>query len=235
VKRAFDFWPAGFAILLLISCTAGPAVREEPVPAPAPEIAPAPEQVYSAMDLIAERIKQNGDDIQKYFIIDGDSNIIVKADFADPSAWNAAVSPARDYEVVYDLENAAGRFSPPGLWVDFVVTEKASGLSRRDGFIWTPRPGKSGLLLAFDDDYTEAWERYFDLFDTYGAKVTFFVIGEFSPFCDEALRRGHDIGYHSLHHLDLRKQSRSKFTEETILGAESFRESGIPLAAFAYP
>jgi hypothetical protein len=204
----------------LVSCTAGPAVRD----------GVSPEQIYSQLDVLVERIKQNGETVKKYFILDENSNIVVKAGFEDAPA----------FEVVYDLEDAAGEenFSyplPAGLRVNFTVTHIPSGLSRQDSFVWTPGQGNAGLLLSLDDTYMETWEQYFELFEKYEAKVTFFIQGDFSPFCHEAIRRGHDIGYHSLNHLDLRKQSWEKFIEETILGAESFWEAGIVLSAFAYP
>jgi peptidoglycan/xylan/chitin deacetylase (PgdA/CDA1 family) len=92
-----------------------------------------------------------------------------------------------------------------------------------------------GLLLAFDDDYEEVWERYFDLLDRYGARVTFFVQGDYVPFCAAAVKRGHEIGYHTKSHANLLKVSRQVFFEETIGGAEAFRRQGLPLKSFAYP
>lgn len=212
-------------LILLASCTTRPAVGEEHQDMPRDAGNPPLEQVYSEMDLIVEKVKQNGENIKKYFVTDENSNIIVKAGFGD----------APDFEIVYDLENAAkeDNSSPPGLRVHFTVTQISSGLSRRDSFLWSA--GQGGLLLSFDDAYMETWEQYFDLFEKYGARVTFFIQGNFSPFCLEAVRRGHDIGYHSLNHLDLRKQSRKRFNEETLLGAESFWQSGVTLSAFAYP
>jgi peptidoglycan/xylan/chitin deacetylase (PgdA/CDA1 family) len=93
----------------------------------------------------------------------------------------------------------------------------------------------SGLLLAFDDDHTAVWEGYFDLLDRYGARVTFFVQGDYSPFCAAAVNRGHEIGYHTKSHLNLLKVSRQVFFEETLGGAEAFRRHGLPLRSFAYP
>jgi peptidoglycan/xylan/chitin deacetylase (PgdA/CDA1 family) len=92
-----------------------------------------------------------------------------------------------------------------------------------------------GLLLSFDDDYADVWERYLDLFDRYGARVTFFVQGDYSPFCAAAVSRGHEIGYHTKSHPNLLKVSRQVFFEETLGGAESFRQRGLPLTSFAYP
>jgi hypothetical protein len=92
----------------------------------------------------------------------------------------------------------------------------------------------AGILLGFDDNYYAGWEAAFPLFDRYGAKVTFFVQGN-PAFCLKALARGHDIGYHTENHVDLRNIDRAAWTYETLDSARALRESGIPLAAFAYP
>ena len=94
---------------------------------------------------------------------------------------------------------------------------------------------EAGILLAFDDAYLEAWERSFGLFDKYGARVTFFVQGKPLSFCKKALGRGHDIGYHTIHHLNLPKVTRAEFDEETTADLADFRRAGVPLASFAYP
>jgi peptidoglycan/xylan/chitin deacetylase (PgdA/CDA1 family) len=97
-------------------------------------------------------------------------------------------------------------------------------------------PEKSaGLLLSFDDNFTETWEKYFDLLDRYGARVTFFITGEYDPFCASAEERGHEIGYHTRRHLNLLKVSLQVFFEETIDAAESLRRHGLRLRSFAYP
>lgn len=92
----------------------------------------------------------------------------------------------------------------------------------------------AGILLGFDDNYYAGWEAAFPLFDRYGAKVTFFVQGN-PAFCLNALARGHDIGYHTENHVDLRNLDRAAWTYETLDSARALRENGIPLAAFAYP
>jgi peptidoglycan/xylan/chitin deacetylase (PgdA/CDA1 family) len=101
--------------------------------------------------------------------------------------------------------------------------------------IETPVEDVPGLLLAFDDNYTEVWEGYFDLLAQYGAQVTFFVQGDYVPFCAAAVNKGHEIGYHTKNHLNLLKVSRQVFFEETIGGAETFRQNGLPITSFAYP
>jgi peptidoglycan/xylan/chitin deacetylase (PgdA/CDA1 family) len=94
---------------------------------------------------------------------------------------------------------------------------------------------EAGILLGFDDDYHEAWERNFGLFDKYGARVTFFVQGKPLAFCKKALECGHDIGYHTIHHLNLSKATKAEFAEETTADLAAFRRVGVPLASFAYP
>jgi peptidoglycan/xylan/chitin deacetylase (PgdA/CDA1 family) len=93
----------------------------------------------------------------------------------------------------------------------------------------------SGILLAFDDTYEKSWEEHFALLDRYGVRATFFVQGNFSPFCTTAMARGHEIGYHTKNHLNLLRVSRRVFFEETIQDIEAFRQEGLPLKAFAYP
>ena len=94
----------------------------------------------------------------------------------------------------------------------------------------------SGIVLSFDDYFPDAWEKTFDLFDKYNTRVTFFVqLKSPSPFCFTAQNRGHEIGYHTINHPDLRRLTREEFFAETIAGINLFREQGIELTSFAYP
>jgi peptidoglycan/xylan/chitin deacetylase (PgdA/CDA1 family) len=174
------------------------------------------------IERIAALVKDNDPELGKYFFQDDNAEISVRADRGD-------------FRIVYDLRNA--RPSPGGaFWdVDFSIQEGGSADYVRDTLRWAIAPGDSGVLLALDDDYQTEWRRYFDLFDRYGARVTFFVTGGYSPFCREALDRGHDIGCHTLNHLNLLTVSREVFFEETLSVVEGFRKEGIPLRAFAYP
>jgi peptidoglycan/xylan/chitin deacetylase (PgdA/CDA1 family) len=137
--------------------------------------------------------------------------------------------------VDYDLENA--RPAPGGArWeLDFSVQAAGSAELLRDTLWWDITDDDTGILLSLDDDYQEQWTQHFDLFDRYGAKITFFIIGGVSSFCREALDRGHDIGYHSKNHLNLPRISREAFYEQTLEEVESYRQAGIPLRSFAYP
>ena len=94
----------------------------------------------------------------------------------------------------------------------------------------------SGIVLAFDDYFPETWEPYFDLFDRYGAKVTFFVMGDsVSSFMRYAQSRGHEIGYHTIDHPHLPILPKKIFFNQTISCVEVFRDAGIELSTFAYP
>ena len=104
-------------------------------------------------------------------------------------------------------------------------------------FVFLPhQKDPSGILLAFDDYYPDNWEQYFDLFDQYDADVTFFINSDQpTEFCKKALERGHEIGFHTVYHLDLRDATEEEIYEEAIAPIEVFREQGIELTSFAYP
>ena len=96
----------------------------------------------------------------------------------------------------------------------------------------------AGIVLCFDDYHPETWERHFNLFDMYNARVTFFVderSGDIINFCQIAQDRGHEIGYHTINHPYLTLLSREQFNIETISRINIFRNAGIELTSFAYP
>ena len=93
-----------------------------------------------------------------------------------------------------------------------------------------------GIVLAFDDYNAANWEDYFDLFDKYDVKVTFFV-NAYTPtdFCFNAIDRGHEIAYHTAAHVNLPELTEDEVYEQAIAPIEAFREQGIELTTFAYP
>jgi len=234
------FFTVLFPAFLLGACASRPrpeaeTIKEPPIIfLPFPEGPPSPEELpppfKQPFEQALERVKQNGKDIDKYFILD-EGRIVVKAGLRDANG---------DFEIIYDLENAR-EIGSSVYEVGFSCRDKESGLLLKDALVWNPlasdaAPSETaGLLLSFDDDYTASWERYFDLFDTYNAKVTFFINGIATPFCARALNRGHDVGYHSLSHRDLRQMSRDEFNREAIEPVKAFRDAGFPLSSFAYP
>ncbi|MDR1411145.1 MAG: polysaccharide deacetylase family protein [Spirochaetaceae bacterium] len=227
------------AALFLCSCAglsrarrAGPDLSPE-------EAVPPPEFPLLAAERAAAKVKADSPELRKYFRLeDGDS--------AGPSGGTGILvlgeirEGDREFDVRYDLSGAPD--SRGQMKIGFTLHDKNAELLLKDEFAWKipDEPGDSaenpnGLLFAFDDDYRESWENAFDLLDQYRARVTFFVQGDYSPFCKKALGRGHDIGYHTARHLNLLNISRGDFYLETLAGVENFRREGIPLRSFAYP
>jgi peptidoglycan/xylan/chitin deacetylase (PgdA/CDA1 family) len=211
-----------FPAFLLCAC----ASRPRPVVETIKELPPPLKQPF---EQALEKIKHNGKDMEKYFILD-EGRIVVKSNLRDENG---------DFEIIYDLENAV-EIGNSTYEVGFSCREKESGVILKDTLVWNPLASDGGLLLSFDDDFADSWERNFDLFDKYKARVTFFIngkagAGKTGAFCAKALNRGHDVGYHSLNHKDLRKISREEFNREAIEPAKSFRDAGFPVSSFAYP
>ena len=95
---------------------------------------------------------------------------------------------------------------------------------------------RQGILLAFDDYAANSWEAHFDLFDEYDVKATFFVNAAApTDFCYRAQKRGHEIAYHTMGHMNLREASEEEIYEQAIAPIEVFKEKGINLTTFAYP
>lgn len=95
---------------------------------------------------------------------------------------------------------------------------------------------QKGILLAFDDYSEDTWTEYLDLFDKYGVKVTFFVtLSEPTDFCAEAVKRGHEIGFHTAGHVNLTEVSEEEMYQQAIAPIEVFRSQGFELSTFAYP
>ena len=95
---------------------------------------------------------------------------------------------------------------------------------------------RCGICLSFDDYNAENWEDYFPLFEKYGVKVTFFVTAsEPTDFCYHAIEAGHDIGFHTVGHVDMSKLDEDEVYQQAIAPIETFREKGIELTSFAYP
>jgi peptidoglycan/xylan/chitin deacetylase (PgdA/CDA1 family) len=195
------------------------AAPPQDAPAGEPPLHRVPEQP-SPLEAAVQRVKERPEEIAKYVLHQGDA-ILVKG----------ILGP---FEVEFDLLHAQ-RIGPGEFWVDFAVTHTAEDAALRDQFLWRLEEDQAGILLAFDDQYHEAWERHLAVFDQYGAKVTFFVQGDPVPFCLAAQSQGHEVGYHTQNHLNLTQVSRETFFEETLAALDRFRSAGIPLQSFAYP
>ncbi|MCL2175345.1 MAG: polysaccharide deacetylase family protein [Treponema sp.] len=182
--------------------------------------------VLTKAEKVLQKIKQNGNEIEKYFFIERNGQIIIKADVQYED---------EKYNVVYYLEKII-KLENYLYEVPFTVYKDGTEAVFNDALIWSIKDSGSGLLLSFDDDYYNKWQEKFALFEKYNAKVTFFIQGIIpDSFYLNATNRGHDIGYHSLNHLDLRSVSRNIFLRETIAPLESYKKNGKTITSFAYP
>jgi len=205
--------------VFLISC----ATRRPVIVPPPPPLPP--------IQTAHERIKQNSPEIKKYFILDENRDIVVKADIDETKP---GTNETEHFEVIYNLKHPEADGSG-GFFIPFTISSQETGETKRDKLFWKPQRDGAGILLAFDDDYVDVWEQYFDFLDLHNARVTFFLQGEHIDFSIEALERGHDVGYHTQNHLNLTKVSREVFDEETLAKVDEIRSAGIPLTTFAYP
>ena len=268
------FISAFFLILstaLVISCASQPVTQpedpypssertenelEEPKELKESRESKEPGESKEPFELALWNIKKNTPLFKKYF--EGGTAIVsgpgIKA-ANDILVKGECLIDGQKFRVTYDLaganQNGEGFFS-----VSFFLEDLTNGIFYSDSLIWNPMDDEAGLLLSFDDNSWSTWYRYFEMFDYYGAKVTFFVQGKLRPedlrkpssdsllglkkrgladFCVEARSRGHDLGFHSVNHPDLTKVSRDTFHFETIKSAEVFSAAGISFSAFAFP
>jgi hypothetical protein len=118
---------------------------------------------------LVRRVKASDPGLAKSFLQDEEGTITVKAETGG-------------YEILYDLAKARPLAGSSRWEVDFSVRQLGGGETRQDTFLWTVPQDDAGILLSLDDNYEDQWRENFDLFDRYGVKLTFFLIGGFSPF-----------------------------------------------------
>jgi peptidoglycan/xylan/chitin deacetylase (PgdA/CDA1 family) len=200
---------------------------ELPLPKLEPEYEPSP------LEIVINKIKQNSQEIDKYFLFSKTGELVVKADIEEKEK----TGKTSYFQVQYDIKNIKKESSGEYL-IAFTLTNTVTKEIYEDKFLWEPQKDNSGILLSFDDHYINNWESYFNFFDRYNAKATFFVTGTYnrnSNFSRRALRRWHDIGYHSLNHFNLPLLSRQRYNIQTRSQVNNFRKAKIPLVSFAYP
>jgi len=226
--------------VLAISCASRPASSpnaSQPVSSSMPEVQPEPAELF---ERAIRNVKMDTPLIKKSFeqktpgILENTGlpvqDIVVKGElFID----------GNEFQVIYDCA-AASRIGESLFRIPFLLQNATYGTVRSDELLWRPAESEAGLLLSFDDYYWRSWYQYFDMFDAFGAKVTFFVQGlyqqmDLAEFCVQAMERGHDLGFHTANHYDLTKVSRETFDSETIEAADAFFKAGIPLSSLAFP
>jgi peptidoglycan/xylan/chitin deacetylase (PgdA/CDA1 family) len=227
-----------FAVLPL-ACASRKAVYHEsevtfsqPVQSVLP---PPPEERDDSFERALVYVKNDSPLIRKYFQLNPAGEDGKKSDL-EINVKGEYQSAEDQFSIVYDLASAV-KTGDDRFRIEFSL-ENSKGVSLRDELFWSLADNKAGLLLSLDDDYWQSWRQYFDMFEHYGARLTFFLQGtpdSVADFCVEALTRNHDIAFHTRSHYDLTKVSREVFDRETIEAAEDFRSAGIPLSAFAWP
>jgi hypothetical protein len=107
-------------------------------------------------------------------------------------------------------------------------------------------PRKGGVLLSFDDNYIDAWFSTRELFEKYGARVTFFVSkydlasAEERRELHELAEDGHAIEAHGRRHLRGPRYvedngMRSYLHDEVLPSLDLLRADGFNPTVFAYP
>jgi len=207
----------------------------------------------SLLDMAMIYVRQNPEGLRKYFLLDENRQIVLMSEpFELVFPGDEGFGESGIFQINYHIENFRAidteGFSG-GLLVPYTLRSMSTGESIQDVFFWRPQRDASGILLSFDDNYFDNWISYFDLFDLHNARVTFFVQGNLEntdptsgennsaiiSFSRNAIERGHDIGFHTINHSDLRWIAIDDFREETINQWEIFADAGINISSFAYP
>lgn len=107
-------------------------------------------------------------------------------------------------------------------------------------------PPGPGVALSFDDAYIDHWLAGADLYDRYGARLTFFVAyfhnlsAERRAALHELARRGHAIEAHSVRHLRAplyveQHGLAAYLADEVVPSIEALNAEGFDVTTFAYP
>jgi peptidoglycan/xylan/chitin deacetylase (PgdA/CDA1 family) len=105
-----------------------------------------------------------------------------------------------------------------------------------------------GIALTFDDNRVDNWYTYLPVFDSAGAKVTFYV-SNYNKLKDEQKRKlsilqshGHEIAFHSTNHYNMEEYLyKQKHTIEELMrceveaGLKLMNNDGFYPTTFAYP
>jgi polysaccharide deacetylase family protein (PEP-CTERM system associated) len=83
-------------------------------------------------------------------------------------------------------------------------------------------------------------QQHMDLCDDAGVKCTYFFLGwyakKFPQRVAEVIKRGHEVGCHSLHHEDIATQTTEEFLDTTRLAKEMIQDaSGQPVYSYRAP
>ena len=109
------------------------------------------------------------------------------------------------------------------------------------GRIVTHGPSDSGeIALTFDDGPSHCTEQLLELLEQQGLRATFFMVGSQLELLPEVARRvrdaGHEVGVHSMRHLDHAEIEREQAVADVVEGADAIeRRLGVPVRLFRAP
>ncbi len=141
----------------------------------------------------------------------------------------------------------------PGVTISVASLDHAMSMFEEAGLAFSTyrdldpdAPPPPGVAFAFDDDAIDAWYDTRALLDRHGARVTFFMT-RFAGFTVKQRQRlhaldadGHDIGAHSVDHLDAAVYSaehgvQAYLDDEVLPSFQVLRDDGFAPESFAYP
>jgi len=105
---------------------------------------------------------------------------------------------------------------------------------------------RGGYVLSFDDAYVREWYDQRDIFEEYGVSATFFVVrfAQMTPgqidMLKELERDGHEIGCHSLSHINALEyaaaHSAAEYANvEVVPALDIMKDHGFDVGSFAFP
>jgi peptidoglycan/xylan/chitin deacetylase (PgdA/CDA1 family) len=189
----------------------------------------------------------NGDDRHVHCAIDIDTSTRV-----DLPSIETGLDRARDRGEVLELYTHQPGASVPWDKIESVLAGAQSrGLAfvTYGDFVSGNVPGlgtTGGLALSFDDAFVADWYKGRDLFQQYGARITFFIAfyESFSATYKSELRQladdGHDIEAHSVTHQRGPSSVEARglgayMSEEIVPSIDLLRADGYDVTTFAYP
>lgn len=105
----------------------------------------------------------------------------------------------------------------------FKIPKLVHGIYKR--FIWDVHCTDPVLYLTFDDGPNPATTEFIlDTLDEFGAKGTFFCVGEnvvkYPNLYKEIINRGHSVGNHTMNHVKNRDLSTNDYLQNVLLCSE---------------
>lgn len=97
--------------------------------------------------------------------------------------------------------------------------------------LYNKRASEKVVYLTFDDGpIPEATPEILDILDRYDIKATFFMVGDnarrYSYLYEEVKRRGHEVGNHTMHHLQGMRTKRRRYLRD-VLEAHKYIDSNL--------